>query len=168
MKTNRQNRLIAGLMSIGLCMTLSATASAGHSYTLKGEAPTGTLIKSPLAKANVPFNKHYYELSESERDSYRARFDSLESNQVPPFPRNGLRDVYRPLIEANELGKPGRLNINLDINEQGQVENIQLIDAPSKELAAASEKILRSMQFNPAYCAGDPCSMTFPIKITYK
>jgi hypothetical protein len=164
MKTNKALSLIVVTIGFGL----TTAAYAGQTYTLKGESPTGTRLQSVDAHANVPFDKRYYELTESQRESYRARFDSIGATQVPPFPRNGLQDVYRPLIDANEKGVRGVLNVDVVVDEQGRVAKLNVIDAPNNQLAAASAKILRNTQFDPGYCAGEPCKMTFPVQITYR
>ena len=164
MKTIKTLSFIALTFSCGLI----AVAQAGQTYTLKGDSQAGARLHTVNAHANVPFDKHYYELTRSQREIYRARFDSISATQVPPFPRNGLQAVYGPLMDANERGVRGKLKLNLEVNEQGQVANLTVVDAPNKQLAAASVKALRDTKFDPGYCAGEPCKMTFPVQITYQ
>ena len=164
MKTIRYNFLIAALISA----SLTSVASAGQTFTLKGESPTGTKLQSVDAHASLPFDKRYFELTEAQRSTYRARFDSISADQIPPFPRNGLRDVYRPLIDANEKGLSGYLQVDVQVNAQGEVEDLTVLESPSNQLALASEKILRNTKFDPGYCAGEPCKMTFPVQIKYR
>lgn len=164
MKTKRLHLVIAMITSVGL----SAAATAGQTFTLKGDTQTGSRLQSVDAHASLPFDKRYYELTDQQRDSYRSRFDAISVNQVPPFPRNGLQDVYRPLIDANEKGLRGLLNVNVTINKLGQVEDLEVLSSPSNQLAEASAEALRNMQFDPGYCAGEPCKMTLPIQINYR
>ncbi len=164
MKTTRFTWLISVLIGLGL----SSAANAGKTYTLKGDAPTGTLLQSIDARSQLPFDKRYFELTDEQRTMYRARFDSISASQVPPFPRNGLREVYRPLIDANKKGARGVLTVNVKVNKSGQVEDLTVINSPNSQLADASERILRNMQFDPAYCAGEPCAMNFPVEINYQ
>ena len=164
MKTIKTLSLIALFISGGL----TTAANAGQTFTLKGETQSGARQQSVDAHASVPFNKRYYEFTEAQRELYRARFDSISATQVPPFPRNGLQDVYRPLMDANERGARGFLNVNVEIDARGQVSNLTVLDAPNKQLAAASAEILRNTKFDPGYCAGEPCKMTFPVQINYR
>ena len=164
MKTKLLHLVITAIMSVGL----SATAIGGQIFSLKGNSPTGTRLQSVDAQASIPFDKRYYELTELQRDAYRSRFDSISANQIPPFPRNGLQDVYRPLINANEKGVRGLLNVTVTINELGKVEELLIIDSPNNQLAKASAEVLRNTQFDPGFCAGEPCKMTLPIQINYR
>lgn len=165
MKNNRLHLVIAAIISVGL----STTAIAGQTFTLKGNnSPTGTRLPSISAHASLPFDKRYYELTQIQRDIYRSKFDSIGVNQVPPFPRNGLKDVYRPLIDANDKGLRGLLNVNVTINKRGEVVDLVVIDSPSNKLAKASAEVIRNTQFDPGYCAGEPCKMTLPIQINYR
>lgn len=164
MKTIKFSTLIALTFSCGL----TAAANAGQTFTLKGDTSAGARSQSVGAHASVPFDKHYYELTDSQRELYRARFDSISATQVPPFPKNGLQSVYGPLMDANERGVTGTLKLNVEVNERGQISNLTVIDAPSSHLATASAKALRNTKFDPGYCAGQPCKMTFPVQVTYR
>ena len=164
MKLTKTLALFAVVISFGL----TTLANAGQTFTLKGTAPAGARLHSINAHANLPFDKRYYELTQEQRDLYRARFDSISATQIPPFPRNGLQAVYKPLMDANLRGVRGQLNVNVEIDASGQVSGFTVLNAPSKQLAKMSEKILRSTQFDPGYCAGEPCKMTFPVQISYR
>lgn len=163
MKPNR-TPIIVGLLALGL--TTSALAS--QTYTLKGAPVSGSQFDTVLGKGSLPFDKRYFELSESERSNFRARFSAIDNTQIPPFPRDGLGAVYRPLIEANEVGAKGKLNVMLEINERGQVEELTIVNAPNTYLANATYKALKKTKFEPAYCAGEPCKMEFPVQVTFK
>lgn len=164
MKPNKKHLLIAAIIGVGL----NSAAFAGNTYNLRGDAPSGTKLQPVYAKAALPFDKRYFELTDEQRAQFRARFDSISASQVPPFPRNGLQDLYKPLIDANEKGESGVLQLNVVVNAQGQVEATTVVNAPSKQLAEASVVALRGMEFDPGYCAGEPCEMTFPVQINYR
>jgi hypothetical protein len=163
MKTKQFTAMIGTV--IGL--SLSVSAFAGQQYALKGDTPTGTRLQQIDATAALPFDKQYFELTEQQRDTYRARFSGIESDQVPPFPRNGLQEVYRPLIDANNNGVSGQLSLQVVINELGQVEDLTVLNAPNANVAEKSAAAIRNTQFEPGYCAGAPCKMTLPVQIKY-
>lgn len=163
MKSTKLTMMIGTI--IGL--SLSTSAFSAQQFALKGETPTGTRLQQIDATAALPFDKRYFELTEQQRTDYRARFSGIQQDQVPPFPRNGLQEVYRPLIDANKNGVSGQLKLDVVINELGQVEELNVVNAPNAQIAEDSAEALRKTQFEPAYCAGAPCKMTFPVQIKY-
>ena len=163
MKSTKLIVMIGTIIGLGL----STTAFSAQQFALKGETPTGTRLQQIDATASLPFDKRYFELTEQQRADYRARFSGIQQDEVPPFPRNGLQEVYRPLIDANKNGVSGQLTLNVVVNELGQVEDLKVLDAPNSQVADDSAEVLRKTQFEPAYCAGAPCKMTFPVQIKY-
>lgn len=163
MKTTGLTMLIGMIISLGL----TASAFAAQKYTLKGDTPTGTRLQQIDAIAKLPFDKKYFQLTAPQREAYRARFIGIAKDQVPPFPRNGLQDIYRPLIDANHSGASGQLRINVVVNEQGEVEEMEVLNAPNARIAEASKAAIRKTVFDPAYCAGAPCKMMVPVQIKY-
>lgn len=145
----------------------SVSAYAGQQYKLKGDAPTGTLIPTVEAVGTIPFDKRYVELDKQQREQFRARFGEIANSVVPPFPRNGMQDVYRPLIEANDRAARGTLSVNVLVDEHGQVTDLEVVDSPSPRLSSATQSALRDTQFDPAICDGAPCAMEFPVQIKF-
>jgi len=72
-------------------------------FYLKGEAPTGSRIPSIDATSTIPFNKRFEALTADQQNLVKTRFDDLLNNDTPPFPSSGLRAVYKPLVNANQV-----------------------------------------------------------------
>jgi len=157
------------LLSLALVCTAGslATASAAQKYTLKGAAPTGTFIKTIDATSSIPFDKKYFELTQEQRTAFRARFDNIGLNQIPPFPVNGMKELYRPLIDANDTAAKGTLSLSVVVDESGQVSDLKVLNAPNERVAQSSAAALRKAKFTPAYCEGAPCKMSFPVQIKF-
>lgn len=170
MNTNKFTALIISL-SIASSVLLSAGASAtsNKTYQLRGDAPTGSRIKTVDAVSPISFNKRFANLSAKEQAIFKAKYDELSINDTPPFPRFGLRTIYRPLIKANKaIEATGSLQLTATVNANGFVESVKVIESPDVKLTAVAEDLLLSTRFDPASCNGIACEMTFPIDVTFK
>lgn len=154
---------------VALFSVATAMASSQAQYSIKLDPPTGTLLPSTALTSTVALNKRYFELTDSEKKSVRNSFGDLSANQTPAFPTQGLRSIYRPLIaEQGKTARGGVLSLVVRVDETGQVESVNVIESPTRDLAQASETILKNTQFDPGFCGGDPCSSDFPLEITFQ
>ncbi len=153
---------VAGLTAVN-------SMAAQKQYNLVGDAPTGTLLKSTDLTSSIPLNKRYYQLSDSEKNQVRNRFSELSNNQTPPFPAQGMKAIYKPIIaEHKKVAKGGTLSLVATVNELGRVEALSIAQSPSKKMAEVSSAVLMSTQFDPGFCAGEPCKMEFPLEIKFQ
>ncbi len=132
-------------------------------YNLYGTAPLGTKMRPVEAKSPIPFNKKYSQLSQRQQNIFRSYFEGLKANDIPPFPENGLQEIYKPLVEGHKrVGGGGELLVFTEINEGGGVNKVIVYKSPSKELADLATTIMFNTKFKPASCDGEPCTMEFP------
>ncbi len=170
MKTQKLMSLITSLGLISL-MLLSANAAANinKTYTLKGDAPTGTLIRPIVATSSISFNKRFAALNEAEQNLFKAQYKEIGLNDTPPFPKSGLKSIYRPIVKANKtINATGSLHLTATVNANGFVESVSVLNSPDVKLAAAAEEILLSTRFDAANCNGTACKMSFPFEITFE
>ena len=158
--------------SLALSIQIASASTASKTYSLTGEARSGSLIPPVAATSNVPFNKRYEDLTLSQQELVKAKFDQLADNARPPFPARGLADVYKPLIKANKIyGDNQPLSVRLNVNSKGKVDRVTVNQASgtpaNPELVAYLDKKLRRTAFEPAYCGDSSCSMDFPIEISF-
>jgi hypothetical protein len=165
----KKNKPIVASFALYIALAITSIANASVEkayYTLKSAAPTGTKIQSIDAKSAIPFDKRYFELSKSEKEIFRSKFENISSTEIPPFPRSGLKAIYKPLIEQFKiLSVRGSLSLQVMVDENGQVTDFTVLQSPTSRLSKASEKILKNTLFDPAFCAGEPCKMGFPVTI---
>ncbi len=158
--------------SLALSVQSASALNSSETYSLRGEAPTGSLIPSVAATSNVPFNKRYEALTLDQQKLVKAKFDRLADNAHPPFPVQGLASVYKPLLKANKLyGDNQALSVLVGVNSSGKVDGVIVNHesgaAANPELVAYLDKTLRRTAFDPAYCGDTACSMDFPIEISF-
>ena len=165
MKTIRFHAL---LITACLSFSIATAAASQKQYTLKGDAPTGTLIKTTDLTSSLPLNKRYFQLDDTEKSIYRSKYQSLSSSVIPPFPSKGLGSIYQPIVqEHKKSARKGTLLVTAVVDKNGQVESLSVHKSPSRHLAKASAAVLRNTQFDPAFCAGEPCKMEFPLRVEF-
>jgi len=160
------------LLLLSASLLLSATNSFASTnkkmYFLKGDTVTGTRIKAIDATSNIPFNKAYDELNTEQQSLIKAKFHNLGLNDIPPFPKDGLASVYKPIIEANKaFGTNTSITVNATIASNGLVNNVEVLNATSPEFINYVTKTLSSKEFKAASCNGVNCEMNFPIVISF-
>lgn len=137
-------------------------------YYLKGEAITGSLIPTIDAKSNIPFNKSYEDLNQTQKTQVRAQFKNLGSNDTPPYPIHGLGAVYEPLIKANKVfGLNKTIKLEAMINRTGLVSGVNVLSKSDINYTNYLQKALNDIKFKPAQCGSVSCEMNFPIEIAF-
>ena len=158
---------ISKLVSLVVIALVSFNASAASKvYTLKSDPIAGSKIRSVVATSSIPFNKSFVELSDDQQALFKAQYQDLSANALPPFPESGLRAIYRPILEKNEsLENSGVLSLAILVDEKGRVDNVSVVETTSPELEQFAVEALAGVKFDPAVCDGATCSMEFPVKI---
>ena len=134
-------------------------------YNFYGKAPKGSKMRPVEAKSPIPFNKKYKQLTERQKKIYRSYFEGLKKDDIPPYPTNGLKDIYKPLIEGHKrVGGGGELLVFTEINEKGGVNKVIVFKTPSKDLAELATTVMFNTKFDPPTCGGEPCTMEFPFQ----
>jgi len=157
-------------ISAALLLSMAtANASLGtQKYYLKGDAATGTRIQSIAATSSVPFNKRYEDLSEHHKNLIKSKFNNLGLNDVPPFPKSGLKAVYKPVLKANKkFAHNQTLRIVVDVTSNGVVDKVVVENSDNQDLNSYLQRSLSQVAFEAAKCNGVACDMQFPIEISF-
>jgi len=136
---------------------------------LLDDPPTGTHIRRRAATWNIPFEKTYEELTESERATFRSYYEQLADDEEPPYPNDGMEDIMRDLIKVQQhFVVSGDMFLIALVGAEGSVENISVFQTPDERMAKAAAFVLFKTEFKPADCAGRPCSMEFPLIVEFR
>lgn len=160
---------VSKIFSLVVVALISFNAAAGNKvYTLKGEPQAGSKVRTVDARSSIPFNKSYVELSNDQQAIFNAQFQDLAINERPPFPVEGLRAIYRPILSKNKsLEDTGVLSLAILVDEKGRVDNVSVVETTSPELEEFAVEALAGVKFEPAVCDGATCSMEFPVKVIF-
>lgn len=133
-------------------------------YRLHYEAASMYRLESLVSGMTVPHNKRYADMSPDDQQRVRAWFDVLQPDDVPPYPVNGLGEVFRAISEAHsKMGHYGRLQLDVLVDEQGAPQNVAIRRTPDAEISDFAGKVLLLIKYTPARCGGKPCAMRFPL-----
>jgi TonB family protein len=140
----------------------------GKSNQLHEDARTGSNIRRAAFASVLPLKKRYHELSAEQQAYVRGFYESMPENDEPPYPANGLASVLQPIQAVQRrLRVDGVVSLEVQIDSQGKATAVDILSAPSDELARAAGSIAMLAPYKPAVCGGQPCAMAFPIRLNF-
>ena len=158
--------LLVSALFAGPSTSVSATVPE---YTLTSAQHPGTRIRAEDARSNVPLNRSWKELSKVNQLRFKAVYGDLTKTEQPPYPQNGLQDIYAPIIQKNKtIQATGVLELTAYVDQSGRAIAVTVQKTGSQALARYAKKLVLSTQFDAARCGTERCAMTFPIRINFK
>ena len=139
-----------------------SVAEAREKYKILGKPVMGSNYRAVEVELPIPFNKEYHQFTPEQRSIYRSMFDGLKKEDIPPYPKQGLRRLYDPLIKGHvRIARSGWLRLIANIDEKGKVAEVRIYESPHAEIAELATSVMFNAKFAPATCAGKPCAMDF-------
>lgn len=133
---------------------------------LRQDAATGSNIRRSAVTSPLPMDKTYRELTAEQKAYVKSFYESVENEDEPPYPLNGLGSIYQPLIKAQEkLQVEGLLSMEVRIDGEGKAVSVNILNAPDKQMGNTAAAIAMLTKYKPAVCSGQPCTMSFPIRL---
>ena len=159
----------AGLVAACAMLAPAARAQSGPEYALRGDAPTGSAIRSKLVTGGtLPMNKRYDEFTAEEKEALNRNYESIGPGDEPPFPANGLKSIYASLARAQQkLLVTGDFSLIATVDAEGNVTQVKALGDPDPEMTRVVATILTLTKFKPALCKGVPCKMDFPFRMRF-
>lgn len=162
-------------MRIGLLLVLPllafATLARGEEvYSLKQDQPSvGTRIRQNIASWVLPLNSSYEQLRPEHIEMLRAAYENLPPEHEPPYPIGGMISITKQIAKAQrQILVSGQLFAAAHVDANGDVQSLRVFTTPSADMAKVAAFVLMRTKFKPARCDGAPCSMEFPVQITFK
>jgi hypothetical protein len=161
-------------LSLFVCSFLSqaqtSTTLPPPIYQLKEDMPAvGSNIKRRATPDYiVPINRRYHELTKEEKIKFNSLFDDLEAGDEPPFPQDGLYDIFRVIRKLRDFDTSiGDLKISTLINEKGEAELVKVYGVPQGYMMQIITNAMVVIKYKPAMCQGEPCKMEFPLHLEF-
>jgi len=127
---------------------------------------TGSHLPRQVARAKVPLNRSYADLTDEQRRRVLVDFPQLAAGDEPPFPQGGLGALVEPIYRAQKkIQDSGMLKLNLLIDAEGSLQRVSVLDSPSAQTTRAASAIALAVKWKPARCGDKPCAMDFPLRI---
>lgn len=118
----------------------------------------------------IEMGKSYAELSPPDRAAVRSLFAALPDDVDPPYPVGGPVAIYRHIDGLRQRARPPQdgLAMDLVVDPTGEIERVEIVGAVDPDLARAlASFMMREQRFSPARCAGQPCTMKFPLRARF-
>lgn len=142
---------------------------AQEKFKILGDPMLGSKIRPVEAESYIPFDKSYDQLSESQKNIFRAQYGVLKATEQPPFPKQGMEKIYKPIIEAHaKVARGGTLFLVAMVDSNGKVENVAVYETPNESITEIATAVLFNTEFDPAVCDGKPCKMEFPFEFNLR
>ena len=151
-----------------LVLLLSVAARADDSFILYGDEELGSHIRAELGVFPVPLDKPFHEMAERHKDVIRADYGDMSKDIQPPFPRLGLQQLYRPLLQANRQYRDrGELMAVATVDKKGKVANVALYKTPSTRIGKLAGQLIMLTEFEPGRCGEKSCNGEFLLSLTF-
>jgi hypothetical protein len=159
---------LAILLTLGRA-SVAADAADPPQYSLRSDvdvrARYGPVIASWTA---VPFNRTYAQLSTEQKAVIKSFYVAMGEQDEPPYPEAGLEAIYGPIARGQgHLGAKGVLDLEVVVSSSGEPEEVRVYRSPHKKVTQFVASLAMLTRFKPALCAGQPCRMSFPIRVTF-
>ena len=129
-------------------------------------APRTGDLKGRLAAAELPVDKRYAELTQEQKNKFKAQYQSMADDDEPPFPIDGLASLYKPIDHAQQsLLLDGPLEMEVEVDATGKAKSVSVRKSPSAEMTKVAAAALMFQTYKPAICRGKPCAMVFPLQV---
>jgi hypothetical protein len=165
------NPQLVALLAAALFVNYAGAAEEAATpprYSIKEDRPsTGSHIRRDQVTGDLPFDKTYAELTDVQRRMVQSQYEAMPESDEPPFPARGLGDLVVPLSRAHQkLSVTGFLSMHVYVDSTGTATKVDIMSSPSPELSKFAAAVAMQTKFKPAKCAGVPCAMGFPVRMT--
>jgi hypothetical protein len=146
-------------------LMVPAAVLAQTMYGVKESDPkVGTSVRVEIVRSPIPFDKKFDELTPEQMEVLRSKYNELGANDEPPFPADGMHDIGREIARL-EAAKQfhGPLVMTVKVDEKGEGKSVAVYKSPDDDFAHSVAVVLMKAKYKPAKCAGNPCTMDFPL-----
>lgn len=144
-----------------------ARADDAPGFTVREAEPhIGTHVPRAEGSSFVPPDAAYHELTPEQQALVRSQYEPMAAGDEPPFPLRGEGALMRPIGEAHrKIGDDGMLVLFIDVDSKGDPSRVEVVKTPSAQIGTVAAEIAMATKFKPAVCHGQPCAMSYPLRI---
>jgi hypothetical protein len=120
--------------------------------------------------SEVPFDKHWEELTTDEQRIIRGRSPNLRPTDEPPYPAGGLAALMDPIAQGigSTLNGEGAYEGKVLVDKDGVAQTVTLVRAPHVRTARFIGQVALLTKFKPGKCDGTPCEMVYVLRVRLK
>ena len=156
--------------SAAFCAT--AFAADAQRYQLRKEERNffGFALDHPEGNAEfvLPFDKSFAELTAAQQALVKSAYVEMGDTDEPPYPVGGLKSLYEPITQGQQrLHASGAFTAHVKVDSSGNPTEVAVFRSPSRAVTKFVTQVILLTRFKPAVCAGAPCKMEFPVRISF-
>lgn len=159
------------LRCLALCLASAALAQPHPQYGIKEELPrVGSHIRMRVAESpGIAVNLAYHQLPAADRAKLHAQYEQIAEGDEPPYPLRGLQALLDPMRQAQaKLLVRGELFLVATVGPDGKAREVRALGSPSPEMTRFAAQVMMLTPYKPAVCGGQPCTMDFPFRMTFR
>lgn len=118
--------------------------------------------------SNVPYNKSYQQLSPGQKLLVRDDYPLMDDADEPPYPEHGTQGLMEQVRhkQGTRLAT-GVAVIYVTVNPDGTAKSALVARTPKQTLTDDIKAILLKEKYKPGLCAGRPCEMVYPFRMSF-
>lgn len=142
------------------------TPPATFTFHSREQRLGSNIRETPITGSQLPFNKRWSALTTEQQAIVRSWYADLSPDDEPPFPMHGTRAIFDAVhMVVQNLAGSGRLTIFVTVEADGKASGVDILQAPSPDIARAVAVALVTEPYKPGRCKGQPCRMQFPLRV---
>ena len=116
---------------------------------------------------SLPYGAPYDRLTATEKDVVRSLYEALPADDEPPYPVDGIGGVLKPLLyTAHHIRMDGWVDAIADVGPDGVVRSVSVYRSPDPVVITPTmTQLLMLQKFKPGKCHGEPCAMSFALRV---
>ena len=129
---------------------------------------TGSVLPQDVIRSSAPIAGRYSELTPQQKAAVNSDYENLAAGDEPPYPMYGVRHMLAPVVRYVDADRPhGPLVASVVIDAQGKPGKITVYKSPDRVLTRFVASQLATEEFKPAVCHGQPCEMTYLLRMDF-
>ena len=128
----------------------------------------GSVLPQEIIRSSAPIAGRYSELTPEQKAAVARDYESLAAGDEPPYPMYGVRHLLAPVVRYVDADRPrGPIVASVVIDAQGKPGKIVVYKSPDQVLTRFVASQLATEEFKPAVCGGQPCEMTYLLRLDF-
>ena len=121
-----------------------------------------------MTSGAIPLNRRYSELTRDQQAILKSRYEAIAENDEPPFPVDGLEPLFAAISKGQQKSlAQGVMEIQVEIDANGDAKAARVFQSPDADLTRFAASVLMLSKYKPGVCAGTPCAMAYPFRMTF-
>ena len=151
------------------CLVMASLLLLCVAASVAAESGAGSIVlKRDAAPANLPLDKRYEQMDDSQHALLKARYAGMGAADEPPWPAAGMAPMMLALRQGADVYRAtGQLDMTVEVGPDGAARSVAVYEsAGDPQFTKFAASLLMTTRYKPAVCAGQPCTMAWPLQVT--